>query len=101
MKPLTNSAQNAVEYPDTWVHPATEITTLKKGMYIKVGVEGDVPTDTPGERFWAKVSSVSKTKRTATAVIEQSDMLFANVHGYHHADTIKVGFDNIMAVMSV
>ena len=96
MKPFINSAENAKAYPKTWIHPVSAIANLRKGMHIKIGVAGDEATETPGERFWAKVTSVSPKKNRVVAVIEQSDMLFGHIHGYHHGDTVVVTADNIM-----
>jgi len=97
MKLLINSAQQAIDHPLTWEHPIEEIKKLKKGQYIKIGVHSLDPKCF-GERFWAKVLSVSKTKQTALVKIEQSDMLFSDVHGYNHNDKVTVNFDNICSV---
>lgn len=55
---LVNSREKALQYPDTWEHPAV---TISLGDYVKIGLEGKGPLNrggAGGERFWVKVVEV-------------------------------------------
>ena len=89
MNLFANAQELAEQYPDTFKVPtATELATLRKGLYVKICAEG--------ERFWVKIERILDDK--IEGVID-NDLVRTNSHGLKCYDRVRFTSSNIYQIL--
>jgi hypothetical protein len=88
---------------DTWDRLSEyAVDYICDGWLVKIGVSSEKPiligpSKIHAERFWCRVEQNNMTNGIIVRVV-QSDMLFADLHGIHHDDLLRIDTPWVMDV---
>ena len=110
--PLMDAVEHNRQHPETFLIPSdAELEEIHAGDFVQLcAAWSEGPKGIPkGERFWVQVSRQGHTALSAgitprhdtwQGVIEQTDMVYAHIHGYQTETPVEFTSRNVLKTMT-
>ena len=110
--PLMDAVERNRQHPETFLIPSdAELEEIHAGDFVQLcAAWSEGPKGIPkGERFWVQVSRQGHTALSAgitprhdtwQGVIEQTDMVYAHIHGYQTETPVEFTSRNVLKTMT-
>ena len=93
---LVSAVKMSILHPETFQAPTFEdLNQIKPGYFVKVCIDGDEETETPGERFWCEVKSVNRLERTIVGAVNNHLIYF----DYPVDTLLEIDFDEVYDIL--